>query len=465
MRLFSKTALVGVAALALSACDSSDDVNFGTSLSQASIQAVHAVADAPAVNVINRGGVLASGLGFKQATGFVPVNAGSASLSIDAILPAGTLNVVPPTSLVLAKDSTYTVIAIGSAATSITPVVLENPDLPVGAGNVRVQVLHGAANVGPVDIYVTGPADEIVPGTAIAGGSTAFGAASGQLEITAGDYRIRVTLPGEINPVFDSGTVTLPAGADLVVVAVDNTVAGSALMDASPVTLLVADGEGQFEIFDEATPAEVRVVHAVPDANEVDVFVNDPMAMDAPAIEDLDYQGVIPAADDYLAVDAGTINVLVTGANNPGFIAIPASDIELAAGTQYTVYASGSIAGGIAPYITVDDGRPILTEAKTRIIHLAPSAGLVDIYVTAPMTDITAIEPTLEDVDFGADTGYLSLAEGSYEVTVTLADTKTVAIGPAAIDLDAGSVYTAVARDPDADIGNDSFGLILLDDF
>jgi hypothetical protein len=71
----------------------------------------------------------------------------------------------------------------------------------------------------------------------------------------------------------------------------------------------------------------------------------------------------------------------------------------------------------------------------------------------------------LEDVDFGGDTGYLSLEPGTYDVSVTLADTKTVAIGPATVTLDAGGVYTAVARDPDVDVGNDPFGLILLDDF
>jgi hypothetical protein len=151
-------------------------------------------------------------------------------------------------------------------------------------------------------------------------------------------------------------------------------------------------------------------------------------------------------------------------AGNKGAIAIPATDLDLAAGQQYSVYASGTLAA-IEPFVTEDDDRSIATEARVRIIHLAPSAGLVDIYVTPVGADINNEDPTLEDVDFEADTGYLSLAGMSYDVTVTLAGTKTVAIGPATVTLSDGDVYTAVARDPDPNVVNDGFGLILLDDF
>jgi len=261
----------------------------------------------------------------------------------------------------------------------------------------------------------------------------------------------------------------LPAGADLLVVAVDNTVAGRDAVDAPPITLFVSDGQGTFEILDAATPAEVRVVHAVADAPTVDVYINDAMAMNAPTISGLGYKGVFPTpvvagGDAYAALAAGTNNVLVTVADNAGAIAIPATDLELAAGQQYSVYASGTLAT-IMPFVTEDDDRSIGTEARVRVIHLAPSAGLVDVYVTAVGADINNENPTLEAVNFEADTGYLSLPGMAYDVTVTLAGTKTIAIGPATVALSDGGVYTAVARDPDPNVGNDPFGLILLDDF
>lgn len=450
------------AAVTLTACDSDDNIFVP-------VQFIHAVANAPSVDISNGAQVLYTDVDFKQATGFDPILYGSTSIAVDANLPGGAeATVIGPANISLIPGSRYSVIAAGSVGSMATPVqaiVVDDVASPVTAGNVRVQVVHAAAGAPPVDIHVTGPLDPIVPVNAIAGGSTPFGAVSGQIEVPAGDYRVRVTLPGMTDALFDSGTVALPAGADLLVIAVDNTLAGRTLTDAAPISLLVADGESQFEIVDQNTPAEVRVVHAVPDANEVDVYVNDSMAMNAPAIEDLDFTEIVVSADEYIAFDPGTINVLVTGANNPGFIAIPATDIELEAGEQYTVYASGTVASGIEPFVTGDDDRPVATESRVRIVHLAPGAGLVDVYVTAPMTDINTVDPAIESFDFRDDTGYLSLDPGSYDVSVTLAGTKTVAIGPATVTLDAGGVYTAVARDPDVDVGNDPFGLILLDDF
>ncbi len=117
----------------------------------------------------------------------------------------------------------------------------------------------------------------------------------------------------------------------------------------------------------------------------------------------------------------------------------------------------------IQPLVLVDDNRRIATEARVRIVHASPSAGNVDIYVTAPGDGIDAIDPAFADVPFLAETGYVSLAAGSYDVTVTPTGTKTAAIGPATIAVDAGGIYTAAARD---EIGSGTpLGLILLDDF
>jgi len=64
---------------------------------------------------------------------------------------------------------------------------------------------------------------------------------------------------------------------------------------------------------------------------------------------------------------------------------------------------------------------------------------------------------------FQADTDFLSVAPGDYDVVVTPAGSKTAAIGPATISLSASGIYTTVARDVVG--GGTPLGLILLDDF
>ncbi len=110
-----------------------------------------------------------------------------------------------------------------------------------------------------------------------------------------------------------------------------------------------------------------------------------------------------------------------------------------------------------------DDRRRVATQAKVRILHAAPSAGAVDLFVLAPGASLATASPAFTDVAFKADTGYVSLAAGSYDVVVTPTGTRMPAIGPARITVANGGVYTLAARD--AVGGGAPLGVILLDDF
>jgi hypothetical protein len=412
------------------------------------VRFIHASPDAPNVNISGIARSIASDLAYQEIADYQDFAVGTLTVQVDAIVPGGEVTVIGPVDLDLASGTNYTVVASGNAA-SIAPIVIASSANSVAAGSVRAQVLHAAPDAPPVDVYVTAPGALLAQEVSL--GSFAFGESLGPVEVPAGDYQIRVTLPSDpTTVVYDSGTISLADGSDLLISAVANTGPG-----AAPISLIVAGGVGGFTLPDVATPAEVRVIHVSPDAPAVDVIVNDDFAN--PVLANVPY----PAFSNYLSLAPGAYNFKVTAAGNPSAIVIDA-DVDLTAGQQYSVYATNVLAE-ISPLVTLDDDRDVVTEVKLRILHLAPGAGLVDVYLTGVGEDISTLDPTLSDVDFLADTGYLSVPGGSYDVTVTVAGTKTAAIGPAAVTLLDGGVYTAAARDETG--GGAPFGLILLDDF
>ena len=449
MNLFSKLSILSGAVL-LAACSSSDndpDLPILEPVQPTTkVQVLHASPDAPAVNVLVNGAEVLSDVDYKVGSAQLTVDAGTTSVQVDGILPAGNATVIGPVDLDLVGNNIYTIAAVNSVA-AIEPVVIRQPDTAVSAGAARLFVLHGAAAAPQVDVFVTTPGADLSASAPV--GTFAFTETIGPAEVTAGDYQIRVTAAGDPTAVvFDSGTVSLNDGDDLTLAAVPNTSGG-----AAPISLVGLTGAGSFEILDQATPTSLQVVHASPDAPAVDVVVDGSVLV--PGLQ-------FPEATGFVEVPGGTYNTSVTVAGNPGAIAIGPVDLELAAGVRYSVLAVGELAN-IEPLIVNDDPRSVATNAKLRVIHGSPTAADVDIYVTAVGADINVESPTLENVAFKANTGFLSLPAGDYDVTVTPTGTKTAAIGPATISISDGGVYTAVARDPLP--GSMEFGLIVLDDF
>lgn len=431
--------------LALAACDSSNN----NRNKDFNLQVLHASPDAPAVNVLVDGQAVLTDFDYKDGSGYVVLEEGTYSIQVDGILPGGDVTVIGPVDLDFERDMTYTVAAVNDVG-NIEPVVIAQSSESVSAGSARVVILHAAAAAPQVDVYVTAPGADLTAAAPV--GSFVFKEQLGPVEVPAGDYQIRVTAAG--NPaavVFDTGAVpvNLADGDDLVIAAVPNTSGG-----AAPISLVGLSAAGSVEVLDAATPTALRVGHLSADAGPVDVLVNG-----AEYLTDVPFTAVT----GFDALPADTYNVAVTAANNLGVVAIGPVDLQLDAGTWYSVLAV-DVFSNIEPLIATDDPRPVATNAKVRIIHAAadPAAASVDIYVTAVGADINAEDPALTDVAFKANTGYIALPAGDYDVTVTIAGTKTAAIGPATISIANGDVFTAIARDPIP--GEMDFGLILLAD-
>lgn len=432
-------------ALALAACDSSNNIP------EFRLQVLHASPDAPAVNVLLNGDVALSDLDYKSGSGQSVLRTGTYSVQVDGILPDGNAAVIGPVDISFDSNKIYTIVAVNSVA-DIEPVIIEQPTTAVAAGAARLFVLHGAAEAPTVDVYVTAPDADLTADAPV--GSFSFQETIGPAEVAAGDYQIRVTAEDEpTNVVFDSGTITLNSGDDLVLVAVPNTSdEPTAFSLPAPISLVGLTSAGSLQILDVNTQTALRVGHLSPDTGLVDV-----LADGGELLADVPFSAVT----DFMPLPANTYTVAVTPADMPTMPAIGPVDLTLDAGTRYTVLAV-NYSTLIETLIATDDPRPVATNAKVRIIHASPTAGDVDIYVTDVGVDINDVDPTLPAVPFKANTGYIALPAGEYDVTVTPTGTKTAAIGPATISIANSDVFTAIARDPLPE--SSEFGLILLAD-
>ena len=426
----------------------------------AEVQVVHAVADAPSVVVSVGGeppaGSELDGLVFKDSAGgsFQP---GTYDVSVAGNLPDGTTVEVIPATPIDFVVNTRTIIVATGAVGAIEPVVLTQDVVDLAAnGESALRVVHAAVGVDAVDVYATAPDADLAASAPVA--TIAFQEGSDVLVVPPGDYQVRVTpagTPGTV--VFDTGTLTLAGGDDLLAVAVNNTTAST-----GPITVVVANSTNGdvLDVQDVNAEVTLRAVHASPDAGAVDILAND-----AVAVAGAEYTN----AAELAGLPSGTYDIEIRPAGGDETTTVFQADLDLAGGSYTDAIAIGSVAAPeddpteFTVLVANDDRRRVATEAKVRLIHGSVSAGDVDIYVVPAGTDHTMEDPTGAGIALGGNSGFLSLTPGAYDVIVTVAgEPETIALA-STITVEAASLSTAVVID-DPDVA-DAFNVILLDDF
>jgi hypothetical protein len=170
---------------------------------------------------------------------------------------------------------------------------------------------------------------------------------------------------------------------------------------------------------------QLRVLHASPDAPNVDVYVDSNKVL-----SNVPY----PTLSSYLTFPSGTHHIQVNAAGTTTTV-IDVSP-ALAAGNAYTAIAANFVADIEALLATDETSAPPSGEVRLRVIHASPDAGPVDILANGAVV--------LSNVTFGTISNYLTLPAGSYAIQVNVAGTTTTAIS-ATINLTAGTNYSAVA--------------------
>jgi hypothetical protein len=177
-----------------------------------------------------------------------------------------------------------------------------------------------------------------------------------------------------------------------------------------------------------ASDAQVRVIHASPDAPPVDIWVDG-----APAITGLAFG----QATAHVRLPVGAHQVAVTPAGAPPESAVIAATLDLAAGQAYTVMAVGPLAE-IKPLILTDQRQNGSTESHVRFVHASPGAPAVDIAVAGGPT-------VFRDVAFGQGSDYVDVPAGDLDLEVRVAGTDTTVLRVPGASFAEGGIYTLAA--------------------
>lgn len=190
-----------------------------------------------------------------------------------------------------------------------------------------------------------------------------------------------------------------------------------------------------------AAPAvgRLRFVHASPDtarAKTVDVRVER-----VPVGAAIAYK----AATSYVLVREGQREVVFR--KSADSTTVFSLTLAVSASTDYTVLSTG-LGTDLLPLTVVDTNTaPAGDSVKIRVVHAAPAAGSVDVYVTTPTASLTAETPDASNVSFRAASGYFTLGVGAHRVRFTPTGTKTVSLDVSIPSLTAGRIRTVVALD------------------
>ena len=203
-------AVLGLIALA------SFTIGCGSS-SNAKIRLVNATPDENSLDLLVDTKSVASGVGYGAASAYASVSSGTRHLQVE---PSGTTNVLIDTSSSIGSGSNLTLVSL-TFSFNISGVLLTDDNSAPTSGNFKLRIFNASPGMGAQDVYV------VTFGTDINSidptfSSLGFGSAAAYSALTAGDYDVFFTSPGQKSISLDSGKLTFSAGQIRTLLALNN---------------------------------------------------------------------------------------------------------------------------------------------------------------------------------------------------------------------------------------------------
>ncbi len=396
-------------------------VTAGTAAAKGALRVLHASPNAPAVDVYVAGTKAVSGLRPGAITSYLELEAGRYAW---AIRPKG----APRTSAPVASGRLR--VTDGTAATVAATGFLGQR----GARGFRVRVLadaavapFGAARVRVAHLSPDAPAVEILAGGKVVVPALAYPRTSPYLTVPAGTYTFVVRAKGSRRVVATLRNVQLRAGTLTTAWAL-GAVSGPGL-------------DFRVKATTDRLPrsfarTQVRVLHGIGGAPNVDVYLNDTRT-----IADLAFRASYPGRG-WAKLPSGHVDVDVRPAGAAADSApILSADLALPAAGSVTVVASGGLANTDNPAalrVFADDVAPLdAGEARVAVTHLGAGVPPVDV---APQPGAGSV---IAGLAFGQQSPSLAVPAGAYAFQVAVPALSAVL--PVSATLAAGTLTSVYA--------------------
>ncbi|MGD0444818.1 MAG: DUF4397 domain-containing protein [Edaphobacter sp.] len=194
-------------------------------------------------------------------------------------------------------------------------------------------------------------------------------------------------------------------------------------------------------IVSTAPEAQVRIIHATPDAPGLDIYQGS---------NALAYNLGFGTVTSYIPLAPGIYSIHADTAGSRQTLST--AKATFAPSTQYTILIGNSIASP-QQFTLVDQNQPAPSgQIALRFFNQATRTSAVDIYLVPAGQRLTAVSPLVTGVALGASTGYLNIPANTYSLIMEPAG--TVPPSPAAalyagpqVAYAAGSARTIVLID------------------
>lgn len=206
--------------------------------------------------------------------------------------------------------------------------------------------------------------------------------------------------------------------------------------------------------------ARVAVLHLAPFAETIDGTAVDIVINGTPTFEGVKFTDFVP----YVELPAGDyqIDIIPVGASEPAMGGM----FSLTDGVDYSVFAIGN--GSTQPLeltaLVDNNDAPAAGNVKLRVVHTAPFAADLTATEVSIRTAGGAVVGGLVGVPYKANSGYLEVPAGTYDLKVASNDGSVNYIDPLPAALPAGAILTlfAVGDGINQDLGILAYPLGLL---